>query len=124
MLSAMMLDEVTWQFSVDSDAAGVLHWLVDDVVGYADASALVAAKPTGAASGMSVATIGLNTATVDVTGSAAGNWQLHVGVVDTVGNASNVLSANFTIVSGVSGNLELDGDPLVWSGDQLIFNAA
>ncbi|WP_299849742.1 hypothetical protein [uncultured Roseovarius sp.] len=79
------------------------------------------AKPIGEASGTALATVGANISSFDPTGIAAGNWRLHVGVIDGAGNASNVLSGDFTFISG---GLELNGDPLVWNGDPVIFNAA
>lgn len=120
VIASLSIDEGTWQFGFGSDEAGALHWLIDNAPGYPNADALVAAKPLAAA-GSGLALAGVNSGGVDVSGVASGSWRFHVGVIDATGNASNVLSANVTVVSG---NLELNGDPLVWNGDQLIFNAA
>ena len=121
ILAALSLDEGAGTFGFDGDEAGALHWVVDTTSSYADADALVAAKPTAAVSGSALALAGTNAGFADLSGLTSGGWQFHVGVIDAAGNASNVLSTAFTIVSG---NLELSGDPLVWNGDQLIFNAA
>ncbi len=121
VLAALSLDEGSGAFGFDSDEAGALHWLVDAASSYANADALVAAKPAAEASGSALALAGSNGGLADLSGIASGNWQFHIGVIDAAGNASNVLSRAFTMVSG---NLELSGDPLVWNGDQLIFNAA
>ena len=120
-ISNLLIDDVRHELSFTSSEAGACHWLLDATTTFADAAALVAAKPAGEASGNALATIGANTASFDATGIASGNWRLHVGIIDGAGNASNVLSGDFTIISGA---LELNGDPLVWNGDQLIFNAA
>lgn len=120
-LAALSLDEGSGVFDFDGDEAGALHWAIDTASSYANADALVAAKPAAAASGSALALAGSNTGLIDLSGVASGGWQFHVGVIDAAGNASNVLSINVTIVSG---NLELSGDPLEWNGDQLIFNAA
>ena len=120
-LTALTVDEDAWEYGFNSDEAGALHWLVDTALSYADADALVAAKPSAPAMGNALALAGVNTGGFDVSGVAPGSWVFHLGVIDAAGNASNVLSANITVVSG---NLELNGDPLVWNGDQLIFNAA
>ena len=120
-LANLVIDEGAQTFSLNSTEAGTLHWLLDDTPTYADAAALVAAKPGAEASGSRAAVAGSNSDSVDVAGIAAGDWRLHLGVVDAAGNASTVLSGNFTIVFG---DLELNGDPIEWNGDQLIFNAA
>ena len=120
-LAALSLDESSGVFGFDGDEAGALHWVIDTASSYANADVLVAAKPAAEASGSTLALAGANTGLADLSGVTSGSWQFHVGVIDAAGNASNVLSTNFSIISG---NLELSGDPLVWNGDQLIFNAA
>lgn len=121
VLANLVIDAAAQSFSLNSTEAGTLHWVLDNVSTYADAAALVAAKPSGEVSGSVAAVAGENLGNVDITGIAAGDWRLHVGVIDDAGNASTVSSGDFTIVFG---DLELNGDPLEWNGDQLIFNAA
>lgn len=123
VVSGMTLDETTWVFGFESDEVGACHWLVDTNSGFANADALVAAKPAAPLSGNSLAMIGSNSGLVDTSALSDGTWTLHVGVIDAAGNASNVLSTSFALAT-VSNVLELSGDPLEWNGDQLIFNAA
>lgn len=123
VLTSLSLDPATFAFGFTSDEVGACHWLVDTGTSYADTNALVAAKPTGAASGSALAMVGANSGEIETSDLPAGQWNLHVGVVDAGGNASNVLSTSFTF-SAISESLELNGDPLEWNGDQLIFNAA
>lgn len=123
VLSSLVIDEGNLSVTVDSDEFGLLRWLVDGTSSYADAAALAAALPSGEASGLQAVTPSTNTVSLDVAGATPGTWRVHVGVTDGAGNASNVLSGNLTIISS-SLELELDGDPLEWNGDQLIFNAA
>ena len=75
-----------------------MHWLVDTAQSYADADALVAAKPAAAAMGNALALAGANTGGFDMSGVGPGSWVFHLGVIDAAGNASNVLSANITLL--------------------------
>lgn len=125
VLSGLVLDQATLAFEFISDDTGACHWLVDSNPGYADADAVVAAKSSAPVSGSALAMVGTNTGQVETSGLPAGNWNLHIGVVDPGSNPSNVLSTAFSYAaSSPAENLQLNGDVLEWNGDQLIFNAA
>ncbi len=121
VLSNLSIDQSLQRFSFMNNEVGACHWMLDSTVGFVNAAALIAAKSTAVASGSVAATLGAITHNIDSNGVAPGAWRLHVGVIDAAGNASNVLSGDFIIAAGV---LAVNASPLVWNGDDLIFNAA
>ena len=121
VLSGLIVNAPANQFDFTCTELGALHWLIDATPSFADAQALVAAKPAGAASGTGLATAGANTTGFDPSGVPDGTWRLHVGVIDGASNASNVLSADLTVTTA---GIQWNGDAVEWNGDQLIFNAA